>query len=311
MKFFISADWGTTHLRLRIVDKDRRRVIHEVKSPDGIAATHEQWRESGQGQEKRLAFYQTVLLRQIRRLQPPTGLSLLALPVIISGMASSSVGMMELPYQPVPYDVGGSDLLRVALPATDVFPHSILLVSGVRTAHDVMRGEEVQLAGCPVLEGEGLYLFPGTHSKHVRVKEGKVIDFSTYMTGEFFHLLSARSILAASVAAGEADPATTSPAFQQGVKDSLHHSLLQSAFLVRTNQLLGGWTKEDNYHYLSGLVIGAELGHLAGRGGSVTLVCSGRLKENYSMACGVLGIEVEVADADEALVRGHCRLMEG
>jgi 2-dehydro-3-deoxygalactonokinase len=308
MKFFISADWGTTHLRLRIVDKDRRRVIHEVKSPDGIAATHEQWRESGQGQEKRLAFYQTVLLRQIRRLQPPTELSLQDLPVIISGMASSSVGMMELPYQPVPYDVGGSDLLRVALPATDVFPHSILLVSGVRTTHDVMRGEEVQLAGCPVLEGEGLYLFPGTHSKHVRVKEGKVIDFSTYMTGEFFHLLSARSILAASVTAGEADPATTAPAFQQGVKDSLHHSLLHNAFLVRTNQLLGGWTKEDNYHYLSGLVIGAELGHLAGRRGSVTLVCSGRLKENYSMACGVLGIEVEVIDGDLALVYGHCRI---
>jgi 2-dehydro-3-deoxygalactonokinase len=308
MKFFISADWGTTHLRLRIVDKDRRRVIHEVKSPHGIAATHEQWRESGQGQEKRLAFYQTVLLRQVRRLQPPTGLSLQDLPVIISGMASSSVGMMELPYQPVPYDVGGSDLLRVALPATDAFPHAILLVSGARTAHDVMRGEEVQLAGCPVSEGEGLYLFPGTHSKHVRVKEGKVVDFSTYMTGEFFHLLSARSILAASVTADEADPAMTAPAFQQGVKDSLHHSLLHNAFLVRTNQLLGGWTKEDNYHYLSGLLIGAELGHLAGRGGSVTLVCSGRLKENYSMACGVLGIEVEVIDGDEALVYGHCRI---
>jgi 2-dehydro-3-deoxygalactonokinase len=312
MKFFISADWGTTHLRLRIVNRDCHQVMHEVRSSDGIAATHDQWRESGQEQEKRLPFYQAVLLRQIRLLQPPPDLSLQGLPVVISGMASSSVGMMELPYQPVPYHVSGSDLLRVALPATDAFPHPILLISGARTAHDVMRGEEVQLSGCPASEGveEGLYLFPGTHSKHVWVKEGKVIDFSTYMTGEFFHLLSARSILAASVAAGGADRATGAPAFQQGVKDSRHAPLLHSAFLVRTNQLLGGWTKEDNYHYLSGLVIGEELGYLAGSDTSLTLVCTGRLKENYSIACRVLGIAADVIDADQALVLGHCRMME-
>lgn len=312
MKFFISADWGTTHLRLRIVDRDRQQVMHEVRSSDGISATHEQWRESGQEQEKRLSFYQAVLFRHIHHLQPPPGLSLQDLPVTISGMASSSVGMMELPYHPVPYHVSGSDLLRVALPATDAFPHSILLISGVRTAHDVMRGEEVQLAGCSGSKEveEGLYLFPGTHSKHVLVKEGKVIDFSTYMTGEFFHLLSAKSILAASVAAGDADPVMALPAFQQGVKDSRHAPLLHSAFLVRTNQLLGGWTKEDNYHYLSGLVIGEELGYLAGSYTPLTLVCTGRLKENYSMACQVLGITADVIDADQALVRGHCRLLE-
>jgi 2-dehydro-3-deoxygalactonokinase len=310
MKFFISADWGTTHLRLRIVDRDRQQVLHEVRSSDGIAATHEQWRESGQEQEKRLSFYQAVLLRQIRQLQPSSDLTLQDLPVVISGMASSSVGMMELAYQSVPYHVNGSDLFRVSLPATDTFPYSILLVSGVRTAHDVMRGEEVQLVGCPAIGDvkEGLYLFPGTHSKHVLVKEGKVIDFSTYMTGEFFHLLSTRSILAASVAAGDADPADV--AFQQGVRDSRHAPLLHSAFLVRTNQLLGGWTKEDNYHYLSGLVIGEELGYLAGSDTSLTLVCTGRLKDNYSMACRVLGIAADVIDADQALVNGHCRLLE-
>jgi 2-dehydro-3-deoxygalactonokinase len=312
MKFFISADWGTTHLRLRVVDRDRQQVTHEVRSSDGIATTHEQWREHGQAEDRRLSFYHTVLLRQIRQLQAPPDLSLQDLPVVISGMASSSIGMMELPYQPVPYDAGGSDLLRVALPATDAFPHSILLVSGARTPHDVMRGEEVQLAGCPVSEGEkeGLYLFPGTHSKHVLVKEGKVIDFSTYMTGEFFYLLSARSILAASVAANEADPATAAPVFQQGVKDSRHAPLLHSAFLVRTNQLLGGWTKEDNYHYLSGLVIGEELGYLAGNDTFLTIVCTGRLQENYSMACQVLGIDIDLVDADQALVRGHCRLLD-
>jgi 2-dehydro-3-deoxygalactonokinase len=308
MKFFISADWGTTHLRLRIVDGDRRQVMHEVRSTDGIAATHEQWRNSGRAPADRLSFYQEILVREIRRLGDlPQGL-----PLVVSGMASSSIGMVELPYKGVPFDINGSDLERAVLPASDAFPYRILLVSGARTAHDVMRGEEVQLAGCPASEEveERLYLFPGTHSKHVLVKEGKVVDFSTYMTGEFFHLLSARSILAASVAVSDAGPAAAAPAFQQGVKDSRHTPLLHSAFLVRTNQLLGGWTKEDNYHYLSGLVIGEELGHLAGSDTPLTLVCTGRLKENYSMACEVLGIDFGLIDADQALVNGHCRLLD-
>jgi hypothetical protein len=52
------------------------------------------------------------------------------------------------------------------------------------------------------------------------------------------------------------------------------------------------------------------LGYLAGRDRPLTLVCTGRLKENYSMACQVLAITADVIDADQALVHGHCRLLK-
>ncbi len=63
-----------------------------------------------------------------------------------------------------------------------------------------MRGEETQLIGC-LKSGkqDGFFIFPGTHSKHVEVEDGMVKDFKTYMTGEFFELLSQKSILLNSV----------------------------------------------------------------------------------------------------------------
>ena len=307
MKFFISADWGTTHLRLRIVDRDRQAVIREVRSTHGIAATYEQWRNSGQAPATRLSFYQEILVREIRRLGDlPQGL-----PLVVSGMASSSIGMVELPYKAVPFDINGTDLERAVLAASDTFPYRILLISGVRTDEDVMRGEETQLIGCRSAgNGMRLYIVPGTHSKHIYVKEGNAVDFYTYMTGELFHLLSTKSILAASVAAGEGMPALLLPAFRAGVIQGRNADLLHSAFLVRTNQLLGGYSPADNYHYLSGLLIGEELRKIAGETMAVTIVCADGLKEQYLSACQALHItDVHFVDADQALIAGHCLLL--
>jgi 2-dehydro-3-deoxygalactonokinase len=337
MNYFISCDWGSSSFRLRLVDRQREQVLGEVTGKTGIFGMFEGWRQSGQVQEKKLAFYQAALQDGIDRLQRQMIDPLADLPLVLSGMASSSMGMMELPYQPVPFDRTGSDLYRVEIPASEDFRRSILLVSGVRTERDVMRGEETQLVGCvgQDVAGEGggvpgderIYLFPGTHSKHVRVKGGRVVDFSTFMTGEFFQLLATKSVLAASVSPEEPpgeEPGPVAgkgwrvpPAFEQGVQDSQRSSLLHNAFLVRARQLLEKVSKDDNYYYLSGLLIGEELKQLAGAGGvptgvgaPLTIVAAGRMKEYYPAACHQLGMTgIEVLDADRALVLGHCRLL--
>src|SRR5450432_1404958 len=125
-------------------------------------------------------------------------------------MASSTLGMVELPYKELPFLADGSDLRVETIYANGLFHHDVLLISGARTGDDVMRGEETQLVGCALgagyatQAGEQVFIFPGTHSKHVVVREGRVIAFKTYMTGEFFELLSKKSILAGDVEAGEA-----------------------------------------------------------------------------------------------------------
>ncbi|HET6252592.1 MAG TPA: 2-dehydro-3-deoxygalactonokinase [Puia sp.] len=312
MNLLISCDWGTTNFRLRLVDSDRREAIGEVHGPDGVAAVYSRWRAAGQGAKERLGFYRAVMAKEIEHLRRHTTYSLTGLPVVLSGMAASSMGMVELPYRSVPMVLTGEDLIRVAIPPSDGFGHSILMVSGVRTKDDVMRGEETQLVGCAAAgNDERLYIFPGTHSKHVRVRAGRAVDITTFMTGECFQLLATKSILSVSVSAASSDGGAVSDDFMEGIRDSRKGGILHTAFKVRIRQLLAGLSRESNYQYLSGLMIGEELKVLEGTEIPIIIVGAGRMKEYYAAACEELGCpEVCVTDADQALVRGHCRVLE-
>jgi 2-dehydro-3-deoxygalactonokinase len=309
----ISCDWGTSSCRVRFVDT-AARVLASAENQQGVAATFSDWQRSGLPGEARVGFFQAVLQSAIGEL----GIDSHGVPVVLSGMASSSIGMLELPYHPLPILVSGEDLRPAVLPATPAFPHVLLLVPGIRSDNDVMRGEETQLIGCGA--ASGLFIFPGTHSKHIVVQDGRAVAFSTFMTGEFFGLLSRHSILAASVAEGvpsdQRRPAdlggsktARSPiaAFLAGVDAAKGSGLLHSAFAVRTNQLFGRFSKTDNYQYLSGLVIGEELKGLAPE--RVTLVAVPPLTHAYAAALQRLGfMEVEEIDADRAVVDGHRRI---
>jgi 2-dehydro-3-deoxygalactonokinase len=311
----ISCDWGTSSFRLRLVDYPSAgsappNIRSSLHRPTGIAATFTDWQRSELPEEHRVDFYRAILKIALEDLQREHAVDLDGVPVILSGMASSSIGMMELPYHPLPFSLSGKDLEPAMLPATTDFPHAILLVPGVRSADDVMRGEETQLIGCgqqpPQSLAGRLFIFPGTHSKHIIVRDGRAIAFDTAMTGEFFSLLSKQSILATSV---EASPLSFE-AFIAGIDAARNSSILHSAFLVRTNQLFAKFSKADNYHYLSGLLIGEELKGL--RVQPVTLVAVAPILRSYQLALARLGFHsVEIIDADGALVDGHCRLFEG
>ncbi len=175
-----------------------------------------------------------------------------------------------------------------------------------------MRGEETQLAGCRKLNSkeEQVFIFPGTHSKHIVTKENEVIDFKTYMTGEFFSLLSKNSILSGNVE--ESDnllEGDTLKNFEEGVESSLLHNLLHASFFVRTNGLFNRKTKKGNYFYLSGLLIGTELKDLFKTKTPITLVCNETQKNYYLAAFRKLGIAgVEFQDATVATVNGQCNI---
>src|SRR4030095_12681406 len=121
---------------------------------------------------------------------------------------------------------------------------------------DVMRGEEVQIFGAMALTGlqDGLFVLPGTHNKWARVKKGLVTGFRTYMTGEFYSLLSQHSILARTL---DASAPLDEAAFLQGVTQADNNQgLLHNAFGARTLALFDRMPARDLSSYLSGLVIG-------------------------------------------------------
>jgi 2-dehydro-3-deoxygalactonokinase len=134
------------------------------------------------------------------------------------------------------------------------------------------------------------------------------------MTGEYFALLSKYSILSVSIAETTGLAITTGSsaeaAFRQGIKDSSHTNLLHQSFLVRTRQLFGQSTKEENYYYLSGLLIGTECRELKGTLAPVTIVSEGRLRDHYHIALQTLAItDLKIQSLDEAVIRGQAKIL--
>ena len=301
---FLSCDWGTSSFRLRMVRTGDGEVLAETRAGKGIAAINTEWINSGKSSTERVAFYQQQLSSAIAELRTATA----GLPLIISGMASSSVGMFELPYGEIPFYLSEGNLTVKKIQALDNFPHEIVLVSGLRSANDVMRGEETMVLGCDLSAGEEwLVIFPGTHSKHAVIKNGSLINFQTYMTGEIFDLLTTKSLLSRSVSLGEVEAG--SKAFSNGVKEGREGNLLNSIFHVRTRQLLANAKPVENYHYLSGLVIGYELSSIGNSRQNILLVCSTGLGALYKQAIEIItGNTPEYRDADKLLIEGHRKL---
>jgi 2-dehydro-3-deoxygalactonokinase len=316
MNYFLSCDWGTSTLRLMLVDAVRGEIIAGETTDHGIADTFAQWKTT---ESTREAFYLDVLSLQITAIEKKLNLNLAGVPLIVSGMASSSIGIMELPYSELPFDLSGTNLTIRHLPETADFNHKITLISGVRSAEDVMRGEETQIIGCvdpvqPVINDE-IFIFPGTHSKHIRINNNQVTGFKTFMTGDFFELLSQKSILSASVekTADMESPGQLS-SFKAGVEEGATNGLLSAAFKVRTNNLFGKYSKAENFTFLSGLLIGAELTDPAIRAAKkVHLLCGSKLEQYYRIAFESLGLSQQLKTypaqwVDDAAARAHFKI---
>jgi len=313
MNHFLSCDWGTTSLRIRLADTDNGDIIAEEISSEGIASTFNLWQQSGSLDSERVEFYLDILNHHIKSLEDKTGRSLSDVKVVISGMASSSIGIIEISYASAPVPVDGSGLQIVIISASDRFKHDVVIISGVRTGDDVMRGEETQLIGC-IAAGQyvsnEVYIMPGTHSKHITVKDNRIADIKTYMTGELFDLLSNQSILKNTVEAAD----LSLDSFKQGLKEAASANLLHSIFKVRTNHLFDIYSKPENYSYLSGLLIGAELNDLASvYADTINLVCGNSLSSYYQIALDELfpqkNIEIVPPTlADVASVTGQIKI---
>lgn len=309
-KLFISCDWGTSSFRLRVIDAVKRTTLGEIRTQQGIASTFALWKE--QQHTDRFLFYRDYLNSQVIQLEDSFGSSLHDTTIIIAGMASSAIGMKELPYQQIPFAIRVQNLKIERVATSTDFPHPIILISGLCSENDVMRGEETIIAGCALNDAgkKQLFILPGTHSKHVIAEEGILTSFKTHMTGELFELISTKSILAASVEKHEL-PLEENNNFIQGVQDAAASSLLNSIFHVRTNAIFNKLNKQDNYAYLSGLLIGEELKYITDEDiKAVNIVSSGSLLKLYHTAMLSLNknYSLQITDADQALIKAQTDL---
>ncbi|MCP9235243.1 2-dehydro-3-deoxygalactonokinase [Lewinella sp. JB7] len=307
--FFISCDWGTSNFRLRLVEKSTLRVRAYRSTDRGIRDLNEEFLRSAESD--RFEFYGTYLQRQTDLLAEARP----SYPIVISGMASANIGMLELPYGELPIERSG----RILVSQQRELPtgQAIVLISGVKSTRGIMRGEETQALGMLDeldSEADGVILLPGTHSKHLLCEGDMVTDFRSYMTGELFGLLRTHSILAHSVREGEWN-AVTQDAYLYGVRCGYREGMAASLFDIRAGHILRNTDPVDNYYHLSGLLIGAELRGLGDNTNhKFWLAASGPLLVLYRTALTALygADRLEVMDdrqIERALLRGQRQIL--
>ena len=258
----------------------------------------------------------------LKELSVTSGMALNDICVIISGMATSSVGMKELPYADVPFSLDGSSAYTEWIDAKGGIANPLFLISGVQQHDDVMRGEETQVVGvaslCDLPQQDLLYIWPGTHSKHVLVNNNNITSFKTFMTGEIFEMLRKHSILSHAVSMPASDNNISEEdkqSFQRGVSKSLNDELLNVLFSVRINQLKKYLSPELNYFYLSGLLIGSELKYIRKNLKQKLVLCStGSLLQLYQMAIEFTGLSehtivVPAPILDNAAMAGQVKIL--
>ncbi len=281
----IGVDWGTSSFRAYRLAADGR-VIDRTISPTGILFV-----EAGR--------FADVLRRAI-------------LPwvnagerhVLLSGMVGSRQGWVEAPYLPCP--AGAADLAGATIPVP-FDGAEVRLVPGL-TAEDaagvpeVMRGEETQIIGALAEFGEGgIACMPGSHSKWVRVEGGRIIGFSTFMTGEAFAAFSGHTILSRML---KADAPPDPEALRRGLSRSADAGgLLRHLFGVRTLGLFGRLSETSAASYLSGLLLGHEVRQAlaaAPDAGPVVLIGDPKLCGLYAEAIDVCGGAARIAKGEAA-----------
>ncbi|MDR3535813.1 MAG: 2-dehydro-3-deoxygalactonokinase [Acetobacteraceae bacterium] len=282
----IGVDWGTTRLRAFRIGRDggirERRVVSRgiLSVSDGrfAEALREEigpWLAAGEDR------------------------------VLLSGMIGSRQGWKEAPYVHCP--AGAADL---AAGLTDIaFDWAkVKVVPGVSGNDDagvaeVMRGEETEVIGVLTdFEGGGLACLPGTHSKWARVEGGRIVSFTTHMTGETYAALRGSTILGRMMRDGPTDGAP----FEAGVRRSGQPGgLLHHIFGVRAETLAGRLIDSDAGAYLSGILIGHEVraGLAHASGAVVHVIGAPELTLLYAQAIAACGGFPERHDG-EAAARG-------
>jgi 2-dehydro-3-deoxygalactonokinase len=290
---FLAADWGTSNLRAWRLGADGS-VKDVLRLPWGVA-------ELKPGEAARR------LDQELRPMLAAEGL-----PAILCGMIGSAMGIAEAPYADCP--TGAEDIAARLL---QVGPRTFI-VPGLRCLRpdgypDVIRGEETKVLGWlrldPVrLRGDHVLCLPGTHGKWVLVRDGRIHQFLTCMSGELYAVLSEKSVLRPG--APPSDPA----AFEEGLKYGAAEGPLASRlFTVRARRvgpdpgqrLEGGKAAS----FLSGLLIGDEVSRLPqllglAAGSSIGLMGERGLCDLYAPALAHRGLRVAEVDAEQAVIAG-------
>jgi 2-dehydro-3-deoxygalactonokinase len=285
----IAVDWGTSRFRAVLLGPEGE-ILAEAESDDGIASL------GGNGHAEVFARH----CGSWRAAHPGVA-------VLLAGMVGSRNGWLEASYVACPASLPAlaSGLAEVPLPGGG----GGAIVPGVLRREgrpDVMRGEEILAFGAAMPGERTVLCLPGTHSKWVSVEDGRITDFTTFVTGELYGLLVEKSFIGSL-----AVPGASAAAFAAGLAAAAApEGLLATLFTARAGVLAGALPAEGVRDYLSGLVIGRECidGRAALATDEIVLIAAGDLAERYRAAASASGLRCRTLSSRDAFIAGALRI---
>ncbi|NHZ66382.1 2-dehydro-3-deoxygalactonokinase [Massilia genomosp. 1] len=273
----LGIDWGSSNRRAYLVRRDGKCLARHADDQGMLAVGGD---------------FAGALASLRERMGVAPGVA-----VVMSGMVGSASGWQEVPYLDTNVPLTG---LPAHLAGVAGHP-GCFIVPGYCTrdgAVDVMRGEETQLLGA-VGRGllDGWVVLPGTHSKWVYLRAGKVDQLVTYMTGELFSMLAAGGTLAALMAGALDDDS----AFAAGLQEARRARALSNAlFGARARVVSKTMAAAQARSFVSGLLIGAEFVAAQGHAdGAIDIIGSPLLAAHYERAAAHFGMPARVHDPDD------------
>ncbi len=177
---WIAIDWGTTNFRAWLIKEDI--VLKEIYKPHGIKNIDSK-------------NFENILISNIGIPKKFNN----KIKILSCGMIGSKQGWLDTGYNKN-LKLNINNLMKVKTKNKNL---NFYIVKGLsqNNPYDVMRGEETQILGYLNFNKtySGFICLPGTHTKWIRINDGKITKFKTYMTGELFEIIANNSILKHSI----------------------------------------------------------------------------------------------------------------
>jgi 2-dehydro-3-deoxygalactonokinase len=236
---WIAVDWGTSFFRAYLIEDEL--VSDKIETSDGM-----KFIQQNDFEKKFISLIEKWLIKgQV-------------VEVLASGMLGARQGWMEAPYEKTPCNLNN---INYVSPLVNDDRFSLKIFSGVSQINppDVMRGEETQVAGFfnQNLNFNGSVCLPGTHSKWIKVKNGLIEHFKTYMSGELFEVIKNNTVLTHSLMSEKIDKKEFLNSANKIFQNPEY--LTSALFQIRADDLINSRGPEIYNSRLSGYLLGIEL----------------------------------------------------
>ncbi len=249
---YITIDGGTTNTRVSLVDN--RKIIETKKLSIGAGNC-----TNGNAPLKDAIRDAILTLIKDNGINDTDIKSILA-----SGMITSEYGLCPLEHIKAPAGLKELHEAMYNIEIPEISPIPFAFVRGVKEmggsldATDIMRGEETEVMGIIDKGGDNaIFVLPGSHSKLIQVKSGRITSFSTMMTGEMLKALSENTILKSSVSF---DGTTViDKNLFDGYEYASKHGINEALFKCRVLHTIYKSNRDEIYSFYMGAVLCDEI----------------------------------------------------